>query len=251
MRSMVVALCGAIAAAAPTTRAAVGENAKRAVAEETKPKPEPLPTPNDRFPPKSWSAAGWTTLSWGMGFGDVLAALRDPKGPFRVAEQFRCDDSPGGPGLSRSRVSPDLAECWLEPESHSLELVGERPRIALSFWKRRLCGVMLFLRGGVDLQEHARRHFTLLGILNEKYGRAPQVFPEGYSYPTEVPEDPSVSIYSWGLQWLEVQFTSVVGRGPRSNTLGNFTINYADPRAMMELNSQGRSRRFESDRDKL
>jgi hypothetical protein len=185
-----------------------------------------------------------------MGLGDVLRALRDPAGPFRVAESFQCDGIGDERGMVRSDFV-DWADCWIDENSHTLDIVGGRPRILLSFWKRQLSGVTLFFDGGVDFRTHTARHIALLGILREKYG-SPDVYPSGYRNPRERPEEPSTGIFTWELPKVRVELVSTFGGlNPRKNTRNECSVIYDDPRATRALNEHGRSRRYEGEREKL
>ena len=173
-------------------------------------RPDQLPTPNDRFPRNTWSTAGWATLRWGMGFGDVLVALRDPNGPFKVPDTFRCDDVADNKGMSYGHYVY-TAECWIVPESHQFDIVGIRPTLVLDFWKRRLSGATVFLDHDGGFDEHRRAYFTLFRVLVEKYGRKYDVYPKAYRFPdAQPPSSSSIAIYEWDRPEIEVKFTSAL-----------------------------------------
>ena len=208
---------------------------------------EPLPAPSDHFPAQSWAPTGWLAFRWGMGFGDVLDVLKNSDEPFRVARGFACDDTAGFRGMTRNKEVLDLADCWMEPESHSFEFVGERPLVAFGFWKKRLYTVTMFVTSH-SFDVHAQRLATVLASIRGEYGREADVAPKGFVLAAKPTAHPATAIFTWSVPRLEVRFTTLTYQ-PHDSRRVTFHLEYSDPLAASDLKSNGRART--SEREKL
>ena len=221
-----------------------------AVALVAAPAVEELPSPNDHFKKESWSDFSWNGLRWGMGFGDVLAVLEKPEGIFRVRSNFRCDDVGGDKGMARGHVI-GLASCWIDSDSHSLEMVGTRPLIALGFWKQRLWNITVFPHDLGDFKTFGGKAGQVMTILREKYGY-PTVYPKGFRHPMSPPEDPAICSYTFTKGSLEVQLSLVYGgRNPKMNTHNQMSVTYTNENAADDLNRNGRTRSTQAESSKF
>ena len=126
-----------------------------------KPKAATLPMTN----PLAWSKAGWQDLRWGMGPGDVEAALQKASGDL---SGLRLDALPA---KKVSEDNPDHATISLGAE-RKLGIAGSGCVVVLDFYKDQLYAVVLEQVGGTPTIDADRRWVDdVHGVLTEKYGK--------------------------------------------------------------------------------